>query len=109
MRVIQVCEHEIVIIALLAVNVATLCPAFGLVPKDLVDGSLAIFGIVISAGEVIPVILLLGILAAPPAKVEAQPGINLVGVRDGLCAVVRIDFLRKAFFLMISSCLMIEN
>jgi hypothetical protein len=99
---VEICEHQVVVIALLVVNIIRISPALGLVAQDLVDSGVFVVGIVIGARDVIPLIFLSRVRIAASGKIEADTGVDFVGVRDGSVAVLRVDFLRRTLFLVIS-------
>jgi hypothetical protein len=56
----------------------------------------------------IPMVLLLAVFAAPSRKVEANPRINFIGIRNRLISVLGIDFLRLALLLVVCSSFMVQ-
>jgi hypothetical protein len=99
--VIQICEHEVVIIALLTIHIPRLRPTLRLVTQDFVDSGLVVVGVVIGTGEVVPVVFLLRVFFSSAGKVEAEPGIDFVGVGGGFVSVVWVDFLGFALFFVV--------
>lgn len=59
--------------------------------------------------EVVPVILLLRVRLSSPRKIEAQPCVDLVRIRDSLGTVIIVHFLCFTLLLVIRSCLMVQN
>ena len=57
----------------------------------------------------VPVVFLLGVFVAAAGEVEAEPGVDLVGVGGGFGAIVRIDFLGTAFLFVVCCCFVVEN
>lgn len=107
MRVVEISEHEVIIVAFLGIDIVAISPAFCLVSENLIDGSLVVFGVVVSAGEMVPVVFLLGVFGSSAGEIESQPGIDLVGVGDGLVSVIGVDFLGFAFLLVVCSGLVV--
>jgi hypothetical protein len=67
---VEICEHEIIVISLLAINISGISPAFGVITKYLVNCGLVVISIIIGAGKMIPVVFLLRILVPSCLKVE---------------------------------------
>ena len=109
MVIIQVREHQVVIVTLFIVYISRFGPAFGLVAKNLVDGGLIVVCIVVCTGKVVPVVFLLGVFVATAGKVKTKPGIDLVRVGDRFCSVVRINFLGAAFLFVIRCRFVIQD
>ena len=109
MRVVKICEHEVVIVSLLAIDVSALSPAFCLVAENLVNGSLVVVGIVIRSREVIPVVFLLRVFVPAARKVEAEPCVDFVRIGDCLVAVFFINLLSLTTLLVVCCCLVIKN
>jgi hypothetical protein len=84
-------------------------PSLRLVAKDFVDSGLVVVGVVVGAGEVIPVVFLGGVLLAAPGEVETEPGVDFVGVGGRFISVIWVDFLCFAFLLVICGRFVIEN
>lgn len=109
MIIVEICEHEIIIVALLTINIASCSPTFSLVSQDLVDSCLIVLSVIVGAGEVIPMILLSRMLFAAAREVEAEPGVDFVGVGNGFVAIFLVDFLGFAFFFVVGCCFVIED
>ena len=107
--VVEIGEHEIIIIPFLAVHIIRVSPILGVIPQDLVDGRLVVVGVVVRAGEVIPVVLLLAVLFLPRLEIKAQPAIDLVRLADLLGAVFGIDLLRAALLLVVRGGLVVQH
>jgi hypothetical protein len=107
--VVEVCEHEVVVVTLLRINVSTLSPPLCLITEDLVDGCLVVVRIVVSATEVIPMIFLLRVFIPSTREVEAEPSVDFIGVRDGLVSVFFVNFLGFASFFVVCSCFVVED
>jgi hypothetical protein len=107
--VIQICEHEVVIIALFTIHIPRLGPAFRLITKDFIDSSLVVISIVVGTGEVVPVVFLLRVFVSPAGKVEAEPSIDFVGVGGGFVSVVWVDFLDFAFFFVVCGGFVVQH
>ena len=84
---VQVCKHEVIVVAVLCINIAGPMLAIAL---DLIQASLLAGIIVVGCREMVPVVLLGRVLGAPPRKIETQPTINLEYIRDLLVAILRI-------------------
>lgn len=109
MLVIEICEHEVIVITLLAIDISGFSPSFGLVAEDLVDGCFVVIGVVVCTGEVIPVVLLLRVLLSAAGEVEAEPGVDFVGVGDCLVSVILVNFLGFAFLFVVGCSFVVEN
>ena len=107
--IVEICEHEVIVVAFLAIDVSRLSPTFSLVAKNLIDSSLVVIGVVVGAREMVPVVLLLRVFSSSAGKVEAEPGVDFVGVRYGLVAVFFVDFLSFASLFVVCCCLVIED
>jgi hypothetical protein len=58
---------------------------------------------------VVPVVLLLRVFITSAWEIEAKPGVDLVGVGDGLVSVFFVDFLGFASFFVVCCCFVVEN
>ena len=103
---VQVGEHEVVIVAVFFVH--AFAPAFP-VPHDLEDGSFFRSGVVVRAGEVVPVPFEVGVLVSAAGEVEAGPAFDFVGVRDFLVPVLLVHFLGHEFFRIVRSGLVVHD
>lgn len=77
--------------------------------SQLVDGLLLIRSIVISAREVIPVVLLLAVLLSSAGKVESQPGGNLIRLGHLSVAIILVDFNGMRLLLLVCSSFVVQN
>jgi hypothetical protein len=109
MRIVEIREHEVIVVTFLGIDVSWIGPAFCFVAEDLVDGGLVVVGVIISAREVIPVVFLLGVFVPAAREVEAEPGVNFVGVGDGLVAVFLVDLLGFASLFVVGCCFVVED
>lgn len=57
----------------------------------------------------IPVIFLRGVFLPTAWEVEAKPGVDFVGVGDGLVAVFFVDFLSFTTLFVVRCCLVIKD
>jgi hypothetical protein len=108
-RIVEIREHEVIVVPFLGINVTALGPAFCFVTEDLVDGCLVVVCIVIGAAEVVPMVLLLGVFFSSPGEVKAEPRVDLVGIRYGLVAIFFVDFLGFASFFVVCCRLVVED
>jgi hypothetical protein len=108
-RIVETSKHQIILVTLLAVNIIAGSPAFCLVAKDLVDCGLVVVGIVIGAGEGVPVILLLRIFITASREIDAKLGIDLVRVGDGLVTIFLVNLLCFALLLVVCSGFVVEG
>ncbi len=74
---VDVGEHEVVIVGVFRIYVFS---PFLVIAQNLVDGALLIRGIVVRAGEVIPMIFLSRVFLIPGSEVESKPAFYLIGI-----------------------------
>ena len=105
---VDISVHEVIIVAVFAVDQIILCPTF-VVPLDLVNPTLIAGSIVVGTGEVVPVPMevIVGCISTIKGKFGPSFDSKRLSQDDG--PIVRVHFDHFKFFKAIGCCLMVEH